>query len=563
MKHDSHTRRRAAGTILFLLLLTLFACARAAKAPVLFVSPDGEYGPRAIRLMAVERKGTYLFLPGSVNLSEWKIGWTGAERVTLNGADLGEKPAADLLLDQNEVSFDGKKATAFDVLRGSPGLPALYITTETGKLDKIHSPRKIKEPGYLCMTDGDGNTLYDGKLAHMKLRGNSSATYPKKNYQLKLETGTDLLGFGKAKRWILTGSWLDRTFIRNQLTYDLAYYIGCPFTPQHQQVEVYVNHEYLGLFLFSEKVEINEGRIEIRNLEKETEKLNDKALSEYKRAKSRKTGRSSWKAWNIPNDPEDLTGGYLIEYEKQKGRYKPEPSGFTTRRNVFVILKSPEYATKAQMLYISAFMQGFENAIHAGDGLDPDTGKHWSEFVDRDSLVLKYMVNEFSQNYDGNISSEFFYKPPDTVSKVAIAGPVWDMDNTYAAYARNYNKDQISSPRGLFIAGAGENRYWWPNLYKHDDFRLRLRELYEERFRTAVKILFGQAEDPEGRLRSLDAYTEEIAASAEMNFVRYPFMKNPWSDIDTGATFADNIAYLRDFMQQRAAWLETAWLEGE
>ena len=149
------------------------------------------------------------------------------------------------------------------------------------------------------------------------------------------------------------------------------------------------------------------------------------------------------------------------------------------------------------------------------------------------------------------------------MSKVAFAGPVWDMDNTYAAYAHNYNKDQISSPRGLFIAGAGENRYWWPNLYKHDDFRLRLRELYEERFRTAVQILFGQAEDPEGRLRSLDAYTEEIAASAEMNFVRYPFMKNPWSDIDTGATFADNIAYLRDFMQQRAAWLETAWLEGK
>ena len=51
MKHDSHTRRQAAGTILFLLLLALFACARAAKAPVLFVSPDGEYGPRAIRLM--------------------------------------------------------------------------------------------------------------------------------------------------------------------------------------------------------------------------------------------------------------------------------------------------------------------------------------------------------------------------------------------------------------------------------------------------------------------------------------------------------------------------------
>lgn len=545
--------------MLLLLLLVLASGAAAAKEPVLFVSSTGEYTPEAIRWNYVDGKGYYLFLPGNTDPAELWLCFDGAETAELNGTELAGNDTADILLEHNEISFNGKKAIPFEVMRGSPNLPVLYITTKTGKMDKINKSRKTKEPGYLLMLDGAGETIYDGNLAHMKLRGNSSANYPKKNYQIKLEKGTDLLGFGKAKRWILTGNWLDRSFIRNQLTYDLADYAGLRYTPEHCQVELYVNHEYIGLYLFSEKVEINEGRIDVRDLEKETVKLNDKGLSSYKkRTKENRTG-SSWKAFRIPNNPEDITGGYLIEYERQKGRYKAEASGYTTRRNIFLIIKSPEYVSVEQAVYIGTFMQGFENAIFAGDGIDPDTGKHYSAFVDMDSLVLKYMVNEFSQNYDGNISSEFFVKPPDSVSTAAFAGPVWDMDNTYGAYAQKYNKDEIMSPGGLFIGKASMTRYWWPNLYKHDDFRLRVKEMWEGKFGRGVRILLGQEEDPEGKLKSLDQYSDDIAASARMNFARYPFMKNNWSEISTGSTFDENTAYLKDFIEQRAAYLDGAW----
>lgn len=559
MKEHRRVRKWIPGTLLFLLFALLFSGAAAAKEPVLFVSPTGEYSQQAIRWNSVDRKGYYLFLPGNTDPAALRLCFSGAEKAELNGAELTGNETADILQEHNEIRFDGRKAISFEVMRGSPGLPVLYITTKTGKLDKIHKSRKTKEPGTLYMEDGAGKAVYDGNLAHMKIRGNSSANYPKKNYQIKLENGADLLGFGKAKRWILTGNWLDRSFIRNQVTYDLADYAGLPYTPEHCQAELYVNHEYAGLYLFSEKVEINEGRIDIRDLEKETEKLNDKELSSYKkRTRENRTG-SSWKAFRIPNNPEDITGGYLIEYERQKGRYKAEPSGYTTRRNIFLIIKSPEYVSTEQAVYIGTFMQGFENAIFAADGTDPGTGKHYSEFVDMDSLVLKYMINEFSQNYDGNISSEFFVKPPDSVSTVAFAGPVWDMDNTYGAYAQKYNKDEIMSPGGLFIGNASRTRYWWPNLYRHDDFRLRVREMWEGRFGRGVKILLGQEEDPEGKLKSLDRYADEIAASARMNFALYPFMKNDWSVVHTGKDFEENFAYLKDFITQRTAYLADTW----
>ena len=373
MGKDGPGVKRFPGAVLLGLLLLLFSRALAAE-PVFFVSPNGEYTTQAIRLTRVDNKGYYLFLPGNADPAALRIGFTGAEKLELNGTEVTGPLTADKLEAHNEIRFDGGRKTAFDVMRGSPGLPVLYITTETGKLDRIHHSKKEKEAGFLYMEDGDGSAAYDGNLTYMKMRGNASTKYPKHNYQIKLEKGTDLLGFGKAKKWILTGNWLDRSFIRNQLTYDLADYVGLAYTPEHRQAEVYVNHEYLGLFLLSEKVEINEGRIDIRDLEKETEKLNSGDLSGFRRITGKFSAASVWKGFEIPEETEDVTGGYLLEYEYQKGKYKAEASGFVTRRKVAVVIKSPEYAGRKQVAYVAGLMQGFENAIFAEDGRDPGPG---------------------------------------------------------------------------------------------------------------------------------------------------------------------------------------------
>lgn len=558
------TRFKRAFLCLIFMLAVLCAVpvARAAGEPVFFVSRTGNYDSQAIQLTKVSGRGYYLFLPGNVGLGELKIGFTGADRMEVNGQEITGGETAEILLTKNEIRFNRKVNTVdFKVMQGSPNLPVLYVTTETGSLTLIQRSKHYREAGSLYMEDGNGKVEYNGFLEHVKMRGNASTAYIKRNYQIKLAKGTDLLGFGKAKKWILTGNWLDRTMLRNQMTYNLAAYVGLPYTPECRQAELYVNHEYLGLYLFSEKVEINEGRIDIRDLEKETEKVNSEPLSGYEQKKVPRTGvPNSKKYYDIPNNPDDITGGYLFELEFAKDRYNPEPSGIVTDMNIGFVIKSPEYATKEQVDYIGALIQGFENAIRAKDGRDPETGKHYSELMDMDSLVLKYMVNEFSQNYDSNISSEFFYKPPDSESTVAFAGPVWDLDNTYGVYARKGSGKSISSPEGLYVGNANRGAYWWPNLYKHEDFRKRVRELYRSRFRDGVKVLLGLAEDPEGKLKSVDAYAAEIAESVEMNYVRFPEMRWNKGTIKTGTNREENLAYLKTFMEGRARFLEEEWL---
>ena len=80
----------------------------------------------------------------------------------------------------------------------------------------------------------------------------------------------------------------------------------------------------------------------------------------------------------------------------------------------------------AQGEYASALLNSFERAIFASDGVDSETGRHYTEIADFDSLVRKYMIEEVCKNYDGNKSSQYFFKDSDAVDPLLYAGPVWD-----------------------------------------------------------------------------------------------------------------------------------------
>ncbi len=550
--------------IFVLLLIPLFLSDCACEESFcFFVSCDGEFSPDAISLTKAGGK-YYLFLPGQVSLDNYRIGFSGAKdgEVFINGTLVSPGLSAGFLQSENDLKY-GYNEIHFSVMQGSPELPVLYITTETGGLEKIHGNKKYQEPGYLVMTDKHGKIIYNGALTHIKMRGNASTKYPKKNYQIRLEKGRDLLGMGKARKWILSGNWLDKSFIRNELSYDLADYMDLPFTPQHQQAELYVNHQYLGLYLFSEKVEINEGRILITDLEEATENLNNKPLSDCRKIVRKLKNGVKIKAYDIQVIPDDITGGYLIEYESIRDRYDAEPSGFITKHEIGIVIKSPEYVSVSQASYIASIMQGFENAVFSENGVDPESGKRYDEFIDKNSLVRKYLLNEFIKNYDGNSSSEFFFKPEDRISELVYAGPVWDLDNSYADYAREYNAKYLSTPEGFYISNASANTNWWPNLCAIQDFHDSVVQYFNGNFRTAIEIILGRLPSVSGKLKSLNDYQKAIEESAEMNYVLYPYMKAERGVIQTGDTFQENMDYLRLYITERMDFLDREWIEND
>lgn len=92
------------------------------------------------------------------------------------------------------------------------------------------------------------------------------------------------------------------------MIYKLAEETGVPFTMDSKSVDLYLNGSYNGTYLLTEKVEIDKNRVNITDMEKATEEVNDAELDSYS-AGGVSESRAQTRKWvNIPNNPEDITG---------------------------------------------------------------------------------------------------------------------------------------------------------------------------------------------------------------------------------------------------------------
>ena len=560
-----------AAVICLILALSVASGAGAAgnnKLNALYVSvswcEDGAEMPvGAVAWYKLSDKEYALFMPGGTDWAETRVWFDGIEEIRI-GDDVYHSGDRIQGLEKNGsyTLTAGKKTYTLTVKQGS-AIGAVFVETATGSMKKIDAGTRYKEEGgRLTFVNPDGTLAYQGDLEHFKLRGNTSTTLNKKNYGFKLAGAEDFMGFGKARRWVLIGNGRDLTLLRNRICLAMAQYAGIRYTPDAAPVDLYLNHQYNGTYLMAEKIEINENRVDIYDLEKANREANpDKPLDEYKRVGEVNAARQGkYKAYALPNDPEDITGGYILDFESDRSRYGNAQSAFTTDRSKVYLLREPEHASAAEAEYAAAYMQGFEDAIFARDGVNPDTGRHYSEYVDFDSLVRKFMLEEISMNVDGNGSSQFYYKPADAESTVFIAGPAWDYDATFASYSAKEAQDAFLNPSRLLLTVTNNSNHYWPQLYAKKEFKEAVCRTWDSTYAHAMKILLGQEEDPEGRLLPLEAYAEEIRESAEMNFMRWPISKNGGKNVKrTGSTWEENLSYLGGILGKRSAALERIW----
>jgi hypothetical protein len=213
--------------------------------------------------------------------------------------------------------------------------------------------------------------------------------------------------------------------IRNVLAYEAAEKAGMPYNPQFTPVDVYINNDYMGSYLLTTRIGIDKSNVDIEDLEGETEDVNENDLDTYPRAGSYGSSagliEGSKKWFDIPNNPADITGGYIIEMELAN-RYTDELSGFVTTRSQPFTMKTPECLTKAQVDYISSLYQKFEDAVYAEADM-ATIGK----YCNVESLAQMYIINEWASNQDAGLTSTYFYKPAGE-NETLYGGPVWDFD---------------------------------------------------------------------------------------------------------------------------------------
>ena len=459
-----------------------------------------------------EREGRfYLFLPAFAGDGELPVTLSGVGAVSLDG-DLLVSGKKALFTDGAHTLFGGGKSYPLTVLR-SRSYPAVFLSTASGSLDKLRASKSYQEAGALTVIENGTAVLSAAELKSVKGRGNSTWAADKKPFNIKFEKKTDLLGMGKAKKWSLLANHFDYSLLRNSVAFDLAAAFGLPFPPAYRMVDLYANGEYQGNYLIVESVEVGENRVEIEDLEDANEEANPGTDVEAAPLKSETLyGLENARRWADIAAPSDVRGGYLLETEFP-ARYLDEASGFITPRGQRVVLKSPEYAAKAEVTYVASLWEEMERALWDKDGVN-EKGRSYASYFETDALTKMYILTEFTAHRDAGMSSCDFYKSAG--SDLLHAGPAWDFDLSLGSARYNAGLPfDVSDPslwwaNALFYGGEEKTPAVFTLLYRHEDFR--------DRVKTAWPALAAKLEGEAARLPGM---IDAAVPSAVMNALRW------------------------------------------
>jgi len=531
----------------------------------------GAAGTQEEAVSYIEPSGKAIFFPAGADLTHLKVNIDAdsysigdGEDVPFSSGDfIDVTPGKSLDTYKNDcykVKFKkGAKTTEYTFMTLS-AIPTVFIETSAG-INYINSNKEYRDKNAtILICDESGDVVYsdekEEKTSEIKGRGNATWGYAKKPYQIKLGKKTDLFGMGKAKSWILLANYIDESNLRNAVSYEVAEAMGLPFTPKSVFVNLYIDDEFYGLYQLIEKTQIGDNRVEIFDLEEETDKLN--AGVDYDELDIMTTH-----AYGNPNlrfatyvdgikDPEDITGGYLVELDNLY--YYREKCYFQTTHGNTYVVKSPENASRAQMEYISNLISEAEDAIYSPSGYN-FKGKHYSEYFDVESLVQLYMAFEMTKNWDSYVGSTFFYKDKDdgdSVSKI-YSGPVWDFDNTYGNQAQG---DFHTDKTGLWAGDQkrGDKYHFGMHLIAHTE----LWDKISYYCRIAAERTYEMLAEGGFIDKTVDKIYNSVAADKQ----RWKSVR-PGTYSYLGDTTDTVLGFLTDFMKERADGLYRYFVGGE
>lgn len=494
--------------------------------------------------------GYYLFLPSYAELEKVKLLSYATEfeileqeAIVMHGGSLEGLPFDKMLNCQTAAT---KEKFSLYLMRSSQ-LPTVYIETDSGTLDAVWADKTVEENGKIQIIDTNGELRYRGGLKGIKCGGNYSfAHFQKKSMSITLKEEVSLLGLEMGEKYALVANASDPTLIRNEIARKMEAALETEYTNNGRFIDLYANGNYLGTYYLCETIEIGAERLKITDLEAQMELLYKKAnyssLADYV--------TEDKKAKQMDVNPVDITGGYLVEREYEKRyieEYADNPSGFKTQGDEYFVVKSPLYCSDEQIDYLKDYFDQAETAMLAKDGIHPQTGLTYDKYIDVDSLVKKYLVEEVTKNYDGGVSSSYFYKESDQIDGRIKAAPIWDCDMSMGSYL-DWMAYFCENPNGLTkLSLHGYSSFWYETLYEKEEVYELICTYYNEKLVPYLDSLLTE---------EIDEYKEYLSDSAAMNDVRWKV------DLDNNPYYVDRDAgfeHLKQYMTQRKDFLDKEW----
>lgn len=415
----------------------------------------------------------------------------------------------------------------------SSNLPIIIINTTQVPIND--SVKTLVDMGIISNGQGHRNYItnswnaYSGK-ALIEYRGASSQVFAKKSYGFKLvdNCGTTkdipLLGLPQEHDWVLYAPYTDKSLMRNYITYQLALAMG-NYASRSQFVEVVVNDQYQGVYLLMEKIKRDSKRVNISQL--------------------------------TPKDNfgDDITGGYIVKLDKVNGHgsggwYSSVRANSPVNKTTFFQYEYPKdtVITIAQKNYIKSYIDSFELAVFDKNFNHPTKG--YKKFIELNSFIDHFIINELSKNVDAYRLSTYLYKNKCSKGGKLCIGPVWDFDlawhnaefgNAFDPVGWQYTMSDSVYPIPL----------WWDRFMQDEDFIKQLHSRWGFLRETALSNA--------NIFKIIDETAALLNEAQQRNFTVWPVLGTyVWPNPQPiAAEYSEEITNLKNWINNRLVWMDS------
>ena len=373
------------------------------------------------------------------------------------------------------------------------GIPRIVIETENNQQIR---DRETEIPAKLQIW-GESEPISEVMKLTIRGRGNSSWTsMPKKSYKIEFTNKQAMLGMPKDRDWALIANYADKSLIKNYLMYQLSAKIGAYYAPRCEFTELYLNKEYLGIYLLTETIKISKNRI------------------------------------NIPK----TDNSFIVEVD---AKYRPNEQVIFSN-----IIKSdsigqafrihePKEASDSTLSIIKEHITSFEAFLKNVSKTDSI-----SNWIDIDEYLKHYWIQEFSKNPDAEFHTSVFFSW--TIDDLIKMGPVWDFDLSLGGF----DNESINSPQNWFIKKA----YWNAFVFKNEkidslriDYWKTNRSKFVESLSSIDSISYLLTDAASNNFRKWD-----ILQSTKLKYHKYPYN-----------SYQEAVSDLKKWITKRIEWIDS------
>lgn len=445
---------------------------------------------------AIDLGGSYKYLKLEQTASEYHNNhMVFAEFRLYEVTETGEsQKTQDAVYENIKVPFGRIYTVDIDWLTnaGNP-VPRIDIVVEGG-YEQIHYDKETYRDATFSIT---GYGVYEDFEAAVKIkgRGNTTWAYPKKPYRLKFEKKCQPFGLAKAKSWVLLANYQTGSLMANAIAMKAGQLADVPYTNHIIPVDLYMDGEYVGSYMFTEKVGFSGNTVDVDN---------------------------------------DEGNGYMIELDT----YYDEVYKFKTYNyNLPANIKEPDLAEDFADVADEKFQAykndfcAFENAVYYGDTI--------GDKLDVEACARFMLANELVLNQElGHPKSTYLWREDITSpdSKI-VFGPLWDFDWAFG-YEGTQSYCDVSTSTSLF---ASSMRYepgyaFFRDLMNHKEFKKYYYKVWKEFL-------------DNGRIYELMDYVADYYEFAEPSFKNNAYV---WGD---GNNYASTITKTQNWLKQRHDYL--------